>query len=120
MMFKRFRRWQETRRLKRTALKALSDPQASVAAMIAGQAILIGLAERKPICRHCFKMYELKPRTFAEMFQVRSILMIADRELDPMLCDDCFVNVSAVYNPQATNVGTSNAGHVNMVLQKLG
>jgi hypothetical protein len=119
-LFKRFKRWQETRRLARTARLALADPQASIASIIAGQAILIGISERKPICRHCFRMYDPKPHSFAEMFQVRSILMIPDRELDPMLCEDCFANVPAVYNSQATNIGTSNSGHANLVLKRLG
>lgn len=119
-MFKRFRRWLETRRLARTARKTLDDPQANINALVAAQAILIGLAERKPICRHCFKPYEPKVHTFAEMFQVRAILMIPDRELDPMLCEDCFMTTVSVYNPQVTNVGTSNSGHANMVLKKLG
>ena len=121
MFFKnRFVRWLENRRLRKTAMKAIADPQASLAAMIAGQAILIGLAERKNICRSCFRVYDSKPHTFAEMFQVRAILMIADKEPDPMLCEDCFTNVSAVFNRQATNVGTSNSGHANMVLKHLG
>lgn len=119
-MLRRFKRWLETRRLERTARSTLADPQASIAAIIAGQAILIGIAERKNICRHCFRVYDSKAHTFAEMFQVRAILMISDRELDPMLCEDCFVNVSAVFNRQATNVGTSNSGHANMVLKNLG
>lgn len=119
-MFKKFKRWLETQRLKRTARKALADPQASIAAVIASQAILIGIAERKPICRHCFRVYDPKPHTFAEMFQVRAILMISDKELDPMLCEDCFITAVTVYNPQATNPGTSNSGHHNMVLKKLG
>lgn len=119
-MFRLFKRLLETRRLARTARQTLADPQANINALVAAQAILIGLAERKPICRHCFKPYEPKVHSFAEMFQIRAILMIPDRELDPMLCEDCFTNVSAVYNPQATNVGTSNSGHANMVLKKLG
>jgi hypothetical protein len=120
-MFKWLKRWLETRRLARTARETLADPQADIKTLIAAQAILIGIAERKPICRHCFKPYEPKEHTFAEKFQVRAILMISDSELDPMLCEDCFVTAASVYNPQATNVGTSNSGHANVVLkQKLG
>jgi len=119
-MFKRFKRWLETRRLARTARLTLADPKASIAAMIAGQAILIGLSERKPICRHCFRPYEPKEHTFAEWFQLRAILMIPDRELNPMICESCYETSVATYNSQATNVGTSNAGHINMVLRKLG
>jgi hypothetical protein len=115
-----FKRWRETRRLKQTALKAIADPQASIAAVIAGQNILIGLAERKPICRHCLQMYEPKEHTFNEWFQLRAILMIADSELNPMLCEHCFETAITTYNPQATNVGTSNSGHANMVLKNLG
>lgn len=99
-------------------MKALLDPQASIAAVIAGQAILIGLAERKHICRNCFRVYDPKPHTFAEIFQVRAILMIPDRELDPMFCEDCFTNVLSTYNPQANNIGTSNSGQSNLLLQK--
>jgi hypothetical protein len=114
------KRWLETRRLKQTALTALADPQASIASIIAGQNILIGLAERKPICRHCFQMYTPKEHTFNEWFQLRAILMIADKELNPMLCESCFETAITTYNPQATNVGTSNSGHANMVLKNLG
>jgi hypothetical protein len=46
--------------------------------------------------------------------------MLPDREPDPMLCDSCFETVAAVFNPQATNIGTSNSGPTNLVLQKLG
>jgi hypothetical protein len=116
----RFKRWLETQRLRRTAKKAIADPQASIAAMIAGQAILIGLAERKAICRHCFQPFEPKERTFNEWFQLRAILMIADTELNPMLCEKCFETAVTTYNPQATNIGTSNSGHANMVLKNLG
>jgi hypothetical protein len=113
------KRWLETRRLARTARLAIADPQASLAAVIAGQAILMGIAERKCICRTCFRIYDPKPHTFPERFQVRSILMIPDRELDPMLCEDCFTKEVATYNPSATNPGTSNSGPTNLVLQKL-
>jgi hypothetical protein len=117
-MIRHIRRWIETRRLRRTAIKAIADPQASIDSMIAGQAILIGIAERKNICRHCFRVYDNKPHSFAEMFQVRSILMIPDRELDPMLCEDCFTKVSETYNARATNIGTSNSGPSNLLLQR--
>jgi hypothetical protein len=119
-LFKRFKRWREVRSLGRAARLTLADPQSSIAAMIAGQAILIGLTERKPICRHCLRPYEPKEHTFAEWFQLRAVLMIPDRELNPMMCESCFETSISTYNPQATNVGTSNAGHVNMVLKKLG
>lgn len=119
-MLKKLQRWIEAIKLARTAREILADPQANIDAIIAMQRILIGLAERKPICRHCFKPFEVKERTFAERFQVRSILMIPDKELDPMLCDECFVTALSVYNPQATNIGTSNSGPANMVLKKMG
>ncbi len=119
-LFKKFRRWQEIRRLERTARLTLADPQASIATIIAGQAILIGLSERKPICRHCLRPFEPKEHTFAEWFQIRAILMIPDRELNPMLCESCFETAVSTYNPQATNIGTSNAGHANMILKQLG
>lgn len=118
-MFGSLKRWLETRKLARSARLVLADPQANINSLIAAQAILIGIAERKPVCRHCFKIYEPKIRTFAEMFQIRAILMIPDRELDPMLCDDCFTTSVSVYNPQVTNIGTSNSGHANMVLKKM-
>lgn len=119
-MFKRSKRWLETALLRRTALQALGDLQASPDAVIAGQAILTGLAERKAICRHCLRAYKPVWHSFNEWFQVRAILMVADGELSPMLCEDCFTNTSAVYNPQATNVGTNNSGHANVVLKNLG
>jgi hypothetical protein len=119
-MFRKLKRWLETKRLERTARKTLADPQASVAAMIAAQGILIGLSERKPICKHCFQPYEPKERTFQERFQIRAILMIPDSELDPMLCDNCFHIAIGVFNPQVGYVGTSNSGHANMVLKHLG
>lgn len=114
------KRAMETELLARTASETLSDPQASNASMMAGQAILDGIAERKSICRYCFRSYDDKQHSFTEMFRVRSILMIPDNELDPMLCNECFEIVMQVYNPQFTNVGTSNFGHANIVLKNMG
>lgn len=96
----------------------LDDP--NISASVNVQAILLGLAERKPICRHCFQMFEPKERSFPERFQLRAILAIRDSEPDPMLCENCFRVSIGTYNPQATNIGTSNSGHANMVLKKLG
>ena len=111
--------WWRAWKLARFARKILDDP-ANSSATVNARMILAALAERRPICSHCFNPYEPKPRPFAEMFQVRSILMLPDREPDPMLCDSCFETVAAVFNPQATNIGTSNSGPTNLVLQKLG
>jgi hypothetical protein len=118
-MLRWFRAWRQRRMLRKTALGILSDPAPSIDALIKAKGIIASLAERKDICRHCFEPFTPKDRSFAEKFQMRSILMLPDSEPDPMLCDPCFTLVSSVYNPQATNVGTSNSGPANLVLQKL-
>jgi len=110
------RKWWQTYKLARWATKVLAE---SDMASVQAKAILQALAERKPICRTCLKPYDLHARPFGEWFQVRSILMIPDREPDPMLCDSCFEAVVTTFNPHATNVGTSNSGPTNLVLQKL-
>lgn len=98
----------------------LDDPVANSMASANAKAILTALAERRPICRHCFQPYEPKERSFPERFQIRAILIIRDSEPDPMLCDACFQTAIGTYNPQVTSVGTNNSGHANMVLKKLG
>lgn len=117
-MFRWFKAWLEAWKLARMAKTILADP--NVSASIHVQGILAALAERRPICRHCFQPYEVKERTFPERFQLRAILAIPDSELDPMLCDNCFNTAIGTYNPQVTNVGTSNSGHANIALKNLG
>jgi hypothetical protein len=117
-MVRWFKSWLEAWRLARMAKTILADP--SVAATVHVQGILLGLAARKNICRHCFQPFEPKERTFAERFQLRAILVIRDAEPDPMLCDNCFNVAVGTYNPQATNIGTSNSGPRNVVLKELG
>lgn len=116
------RRWYEIWKLARMAKAVLADNHfgpASDMASAKARAILAAIAERRPICRHCFNPYIPHERPFAEMFQLRSILLIPDREPDPMLCDSCFNIAVTSYNPQATVPGTSNSGPTNLVLQKL-
>lgn len=117
-MLKNLKRWMETRSLADTAKKAVADPQVSIDAFLAGQTIISGIRERKQICRFCFRTYELKSYGSIEMLQVKSILMIPDNEPNPMLCDECFTTVFAVYNQQVADVGTSNTGYSNMVLKE--
>lgn len=116
-MIRWFKRWLEVWRLARMAKTILADP--NISASVHVQGILLGLAERKNICRHCFQLFEPKERTFPERFQLRAILVIRDSEPDPMLCDNCFNTAIGTYNSQATNVGTNNSGHANMALKHL-
>ena len=118
-MFRWFKEWKQRRMLRRSALRILSDPAPSIDALIKARGIINAIAERRALCRHCFEPFEPKERSFPERFQMRSILMLPDSEPDPMLCDPCFTLVSSVYNPHATNIGTSNSGPANLVLQKL-
>lgn len=120
LLLKKLKRWHETWKLARIAKDILDDPVASSMSTLSALAVITALAERRPICKHCFKQYTPKERSFAERFQIRAILMIPDSELDPMLCDECYASVSATFNRQATNIGTSNSGHANMVLKKAG
>lgn len=113
-----FKSWLEAWRLARMAKTILADP--NISASVRVQGILLGLAERKNICRHCFQPFEPIERTFSERFQLRAILVIRDSEPDPMLCNNCFQTAVSVYNPQATNIGTSNSAPANMVLKHLG
>jgi hypothetical protein len=115
-----FKRWQEAWKLARVARDILNDPEANATASTNANVILSALAERKPICRHCFNPFEIKERSFPERFQIRAVLMIPDSEPDPILCEGCHSVALATYNPNAANIGTSNSGPSNMVLQKLG
>jgi hypothetical protein len=110
--------WWQAWQLARQARKILDTAEADLGASMHARMILTALAERKRVCRHCFAQYEPKDRTFPERFQIRSILQIPDSEPDPMLCDSCFTIAVTSYNPQATNVGTSNSGPANLVLQR--
>lgn len=114
-----FKSWVETWKLVRQARRIIIESPENSLSKLKTEAILRGLHNRT-LCRNCLQPFDPKTRQFAEVFQVRSILMIPDKELDPMLCDNCFEAVVSTYNLQATNVGTSNSGHTNMVLQKLG
>jgi hypothetical protein len=111
--------WYQAWQLAREAQKVLDSKEAELGASLHARMILTALAERKPVCRHCLQKYEPKLRTFAERFQLRNILHIPDSEADPMLCDSCFDIAVQTYNPQATNIGTSNSGPANLALQKL-
>jgi len=112
-------RLREQWKLWRMARAVLRSDGVSDMALLKAQAILAAIAARRPICRHCFNPYVHHEREFREWFQLRSILMIPDREPNPMICDSCFDIAVTSYNPQATNHGTSNSGHTNLVLQKL-
>lgn len=120
LLLKKLKRWHETWKLAKLAQGILADTTASDMASVNAKAIIAALAERRPICRHCFQVYTPKELSFAERFQIRAILMIPDSELDPMLCETCYANTTSVFNRQATNIGTSNSGHANMVLKKAG
>lgn len=119
-MLRRFKHWIETRRLAKQAKAALNNAETNGLASAHLKTILAALAERKPVCRHCFQIYQPREMTFPERFQIRALLIIPDSEPDPMLCDGCFQRVVCTYNPQAANIGTSNSGHANMVLKHLG
>lgn len=90
------------------------------AAMLKVESVRAALAERKPLCRQCLNIFDPHPRSFAETFECRSILMLPDSEPDPMLCDGCFRSIVESFNRQATNIGTSNSQPTNLVLAKLG
>jgi hypothetical protein len=111
--------WWQAFKLAREAKQILDSPEAVAGASMHAQVILAALAARKPVCRTCLQRYEVKDRPFQERFQIRSTLQIPDSEPDPMLCDSCFNIALFTYNPHATNIGTSNAGPANLVLQKL-
>lgn len=78
------------------------------------------IAERKPLCRHCFRVYEPQKRSPVDWLEFRNILMIPDGEPNPMICDECFAMDVASFNRRSLDVGTSNHGPANLVLQKLG
>jgi hypothetical protein len=120
LMMRWFKQWLEAWKLAKIAKTILDDPEANSMASVNAKVILAALAERRPVCRHCFQPFEVKERTFPERFQIRAVLMIPDSEPDPMLCDSCFTIAVTTYNPRAANIGTSNSGPANMVLQKLG
>lgn len=91
----------------------LSDVQAD--------AIIHTLEKRGPICSFCLNPIRDKAeRSEAETFRFRCVLMIPDAVPTPIVCDGCFDTATASYNSRATNVGTSNSGPTNMVLQQLG
>ena len=116
-------RWLKTRRdtriLKGQAKLILEpDSEATERARLHAAIMLDAIKNRRPICRDCMNPYDPHERTQGERFRLRNILMVPDREPDPMLCDNCYERSVSTFNPQATNVGTSNSGPPNMVLQE--
>jgi hypothetical protein len=97
----------------------IEKSEVSTKTKIAGLAIVDGIRNRKPVCRRCFAIFVPKEYEFAERFQVRANLHIADSAPDPMFCDFCFQSVLAEKNHKWTNVGTSNAGPTNLALRRL-
>lgn len=93
-----------------------SSPEATANA----DAIRAAIAERRPLCSHCFKFYTPHEHSHAEWFHARSILFLPDSEPNPMLCDDCFNRVVGTFNRHVTNIGTSNSAPTNLLLAQLG
>lgn len=92
----------------------------SKAASLNVETITAAIAERKPLCSHCFNIFTPHDWPAGAMFEARSILMIPDSELDPMICDNCFNRVVGTFNRHVTNIGTSNLFPTNLVLAHFG
>lgn len=90
-----------------------------VGTFIAGTALMNALLNRQHVCTRCFNIYSPHERAFAERFHVRSILMLPDKEPDPMLCSSCFDSIYSEFNRVGANIGTSNSAPQNLVLKEL-
>jgi hypothetical protein len=115
---KRLKSWWLTWRLAREASRILAESAEDSLARLNAEAILRGL-KSGALCRNCLKPFDAKPKLIAEIFHLRAIMSIPDSEPDPVLCPRCFEVAVGTFNPQATNIGTSNSGSANLVLQKL-
>jgi hypothetical protein len=115
---KRLKVWWQAWCLAREAGRILAESPDNSLAHLHASAILRGLHSRA-LCRNCLKPFDKTPREFSDRFRLRSVMMIPDSEPDPVLCPACFEISVGAFNPNATNIGTSNSGPANLVLQKL-
>jgi hypothetical protein len=115
---KRLKSWWQTWQLAREAGRILAESKDESLARLNAEAILRGLRGGR-LCRNCLKPFDARPRSFPDIFRLRAVLSIPDNEPDPVLCPRCFEIAIGTFNPQATNIGTSNSGPTNLVLQKL-
>jgi hypothetical protein len=115
---KRLKTWWLTWRLAREAARILAESQENTPARMNAEAILRGL-HRGRLCRNCLKPFDERPREFSDRFRLRAVMMIPDSEPDPVLCPTCFEISVGAFNRHATNIGTSNSGPANLVIQKL-
>jgi hypothetical protein len=117
-MMKRLKSWWQNWQLAREAGRILAESAEDSFARLTAESILRGLRSGR-LCLNCLKPFDAKPRTFSDNFRLRAIMSIPDSEADPVLCPSCFETAIGTFNPQATNIGTSNSGPSNLVLQKL-
>jgi hypothetical protein len=117
-MMKLLRSWWEAWRLAREAKRILADANDDILARMNAEYILRGL-RRGALCRSCLKPFDKRPVERTDIFRLRAILSIPDSEPDPTLCPTCFEISVGAFNAHATNIGTSNSGPANLVLQKL-
>jgi hypothetical protein len=118
-MMKRVKAWWQAWRLAREAGRLLAESADHSLSHLHAAAILRGLHSRT-LCLNCLKPFDAKPRPFSDIFHLRAVLSIPDSEPDPTLCPTCFEIAVGTFNQHATNIGTSNSGPTNLVLQKLG
>lgn len=71
------------------------------------------------LCRTCLNPVTQVPKSANEYIQLRAVLMIPDSAIDPPICNSCYEHAIGAFNRHATNVGTSNSGHTNLVLAQL-
>jgi hypothetical protein len=114
------RTWLAQRKFRRVAKAVIASPESDDLARAWANATIAALQEGRSLCGHCMNPFVWHKRPWEDEFVLRSILMIPDSAPMPMMCDSCFETAIAAYNKQATNVGTRNDGHANLVLRQFG
>jgi len=117
-MMKLLKSWWEAWCLAQDANRILAEAADDSLARMNAEYIMRGL-RRCSLCRNCLKPFDKRPVERGDMFRLRAILLIPDREPDPTLCPYCFEISAGTFNTNATNIGTSNSGPPNLALQKL-
>ena len=110
--------WWGSWKLARQARRIIDESTSDSLAQLRAESILRGLHSGR-LCRNCLAPFDAEPRDFSDRLRLRSIMMIPDSEPDPVLCPTCFDISMYAFNAHATNIGTSNSGPTNLVLQKL-
>jgi len=118
-IYRFFKRREEQRQLAWQTTTIIKSDEAGALAKAWADITIAAIKERRPICRHCMQPYEPTPRPWTDYVRLRAVLMIPDREPDPMLCDPCFESAVCAFNPEATNIGTRNDGAANLCLRQL-